>query len=175
MVHARCTAVHTHGAAGSGLVWASPFGWARRVPAGAGALGLLLGATMGSVGTQLDTPAFRELIGTLGGGDPADVFFRFTLYVLAQVVTASGLVDALQMRQQKTSGLVDALLAAPVSRTRCAAGHVLIAAATLVTGLAVLGLAAGIGHGTPLALVGTTLAYAPACLVFAGVASALFG
>jgi ABC-2 type transport system permease protein len=143
--------------------------------AGAGALGLLLGAAMGSVGTQLDTPAFRELTGTLGGGDPADVFFRFTLYVLAQVVTASGLVTALQMRQQETSGLADALLAAPVSRARWAAGHVLIAAATLVTGLAVLGLAAGIGHGTPLALVGTTLAYAPACLVFAGVATALFG
>lgn len=143
--------------------------------AGAAALGLLLGAAMGSVGTQLDTPAFRALTGTLGGGDPADVFFRFTLYVLAQVVTASGLVTALQMRQQETSGLADALLAAPVDRTRWAAGHVLIAAATVVAGLTVLGLAAGIGYGTPLDLVGTTLAYAPACLVFAGVAIALFG
>jgi polyether ionophore transport system permease protein len=143
--------------------------------AGAAALGLLLGAAMSSVGSQLDTPAFRELTSTLGGGDPADVFFRFTLYVLAQVVTASGLVTALQMRQQETSGLADALLAAPVARTRWAAGHVLIAAATVVAGLAVLGLGAGIGYGTPLDLVGTTLAYAPACLVFAGLAIALFG
>jgi ABC-2 type transport system permease protein len=143
--------------------------------AGAGALGLLLGAAMSSVGTQLDTPAFRELTGTLGGGDPGDVFFRFVLYVLAQVVTAAGLVTALQMRQQETGGLADALLAAPVTRTRWAAGHTLIAATTVVAGLAVLGLAAGIGYGTPLGLVGTTLAYAPACLVFAGLAVALFG
>jgi len=157
------------------LAWRLQRGAVLGWTAGAAALGLLLGAAMGSVGTQLDTPAFRDLTGTLGGGDPADVFFRFTLYVLAQVVTASGLVTALQMRQQETGGLADAVLATPVSRTRWAAGHVFIAAAGVVAGLAVLGLAAGIGYGIPLDLVGTTLAYAPACLVFAGLAVALFG
>lgn len=188
-------ALSAHRDVGSGLVPARPgpatahrrlrsplaLAWRLHRPAvlgwtaGAAALGLLLGAAMSSVGTQLDTPAFRELTGTLGGGDPADVFFRFVLYVLAQVVTASGLVTALQMRQQETGGLTDALLATPVSRTRWAAGHVLVAAIAVVGCLAVLGLAAGIGYGTPLGLVGPTLAYAPACLVFAGVAVALFG
>jgi ABC-2 type transport system permease protein len=79
------------------------------------------------------------------------------------------------MRQHETGGLADVLLAAPEARTRWAAAHVLIAAASAVAGLAVLGLAAGIGYGTPLGLVGTTLAYTPACLLFAGLAVALFG
>src|ERR1700754_1424872 len=67
------------------------------------------------------------------------------------------------------------VLATPVARTRWALGHVLIAAVGVVVGLVVLGLGAGIGYGTPLGLVGMTLAYAPACLVFAALAVALFG
>ena len=68
-------------------------------------LGALLGAAMGSLGTQLDTPAFREFAAGLGGGSPADVFFRFILYVLAQVVAASMIAAALRLRGEETAGL----------------------------------------------------------------------
>jgi ABC-2 type transport system permease protein len=130
---------------------------------------------MASIGDQLDTAAFRDLTGTLGGGDPAEVFFRFILYVLAQVVTAFGLATVLEMRSQETGGLADAVLATPVRRAQWAIGHVAVAATGVVVGLAGLGLGAGVGYGTPLAVIGTTLAYVPACLLFAGLAMALYG
>jgi ABC-2 type transport system permease protein len=229
----------------SGLVWASPFGWARRVQAFAGdrwwvlvpfallivvlvaaafvlsgrrdvgaglvparpgparapawlhspvalawrlqrgavlawtvgftLLGALLGAAMGSLGTQLDTPAFREFAADLGGGSPADVFFRFILYVLAQVVAASMIAAALRLRGEETAGLGDVLLAGPVGRTRWALGHIVVTVAGGTIALAGLGLGAGVGYGTPLPIVGTTLAYLPACLVFAALAVGLTG
>jgi ABC-2 type transport system permease protein len=241
-----CFAVAAVGeVAGSGLVWVSPFGWARRVrafaderwwvlllfvaaavllaavafllsavrdvgagllaarpgPAGASGLlrgplglawrvhraaglawvlglaliGALLGAAMASVGAQLDTPAFRELATTLGGGSPAAVFFRSALYVLAQVVAASMVTAALRMRGQETGGLADVLLAGPVDRVRWALGHVAIASAGGLLALAGLGVGAGLGYGDPSGVLATTLAYFPACLVFAAVAVALLG
>lgn len=229
----------------SGLVWASPFGWARRMQAFAGeqwwvlllfavgiagltaaafavsarrdvgagvlpvrlgpavadwtlrsplalswrlqraavlawsggnlALGLLLGAAMGQLGSQLDTPAFRELTASLGGGAPADVFFRFVLYVLAQVGAASTIAAALRLRAQETEGTADALLAGPVGRVRWALAHLAVTALGTVAVLAALGLGAGLGYGEPLAVLGTTLAYVPACLALAAVGVALYG
>lgn len=138
-------------------------------------LGLLFGSAMGSLGGQLDTPAFREFAAGLGGGDVAEVFFRFVLYVLSQVVTASAVASVLAIRGQETSGLADVLLAGPVDRVRWAVGHVAVTGAGAAVVLAGLGLGAGVGFGTPLAVVGTTLVYLPACLVFVGLAVALTG
>lgn len=230
---------------GSGLIWASPFGWARRVRSfaveqwwvfglfllvigvlvavafvlsarrdvGAGLvparpgrataapslrsglalawrlyrgavlawavgfllIGLLLGSAMTSIGSQLDTPAFRELTGTTGGGDPGGVFFGIVVYLLAQIASASGLAAALRMRGQETSGLADVLLAAPLGRVRWAAGHVVVTAVGIALALVALGLGAGLGYGTPGHVLATTVSYLPACLVFAGLAVALFG
>jgi ABC-2 type transport system permease protein len=157
------------------LTWRLARGGILAWTAGLTLLGLLLGAAMASIGDQLDTAAFRDLTGTLGGGDPAEVFFRFILYVLAQVVTAFGLATVLEMRSQETGGLTDLVLATPVRRAQWAIGHVAVAATGVVVGLAGLGLGAGVGYGTPLAVIGTTLAYVPACLLFAGLAMALYG
>lgn len=143
--------------------------------AGLTVLGLMLGLAMGSLGSQLDTPAFQAFAATLGGGDVADVFFRFVLYVLAQVVAAATIVAALRMRSQETSGLADVVLVMPVGRMRWALGHIVVTAAGAAVTLAGLGLGAGIGYGTPLAVLGSTVAYLPACLVFAGIAVALIG
>jgi ABC-2 type transport system permease protein len=158
-----------------GLAWrlqrGSVAGWA----VGALLLGLLFGAVMGSIGDQLDTPTFRELTATLGGGDPAQVFFRFVLYVLAQVVAAAAVVAALRMRGQETAGLADPVLAGPVGRTRWAAGHLVATVVGTAVVLAALGLGAGVGYGTPFAVLGLTLAYLPACLLLAGLAVALYG
>lgn len=143
--------------------------------AGCTILGLLLGAAMASLGDQLDTPAFRELSSTLGGGDPPEVFFRFMLYVLAQVVAASAIAAALRMRGEETSGLADVVLTAPVGRLRWALGHLSVTGLSVIAVLAGLGLGAGVAYGTPLAVLGTTLSYVPACLVFAGLVVALYG
>src|SRR4051812_47940964 len=106
------------------LAWRLHRGAIMAWTAGITLLGLLLGAAMGSLGDQLDTPAFRELAATIGGGDPGEVFFRFVLYVLSQVVTASAIAAALRLRGQETSGLADVLLAGPVDRSRWALGHI---------------------------------------------------
>lgn len=146
-------------------------GWA----VGLTALGVLLGSAMRSLGTQLDTPAFRALGASLGGGDPAEVFFRFVLYVLAQVVAASAVAAVLRMRKQETAGLADAVLAGPVTRVRWALGHLAVTASGAVLALVGLGLGAGVAYGTSLSVLATTLAYVPACLLFAAVAVALHG
>ncbi|MFC4950338.1 ABC transporter permease [Pseudonocardia sp. GCM10023141] len=157
------------------LAWrlhrASVLSWA----AGLTMLGLMLGFAMGSLGNQLDTPAFRALAVTLGGGDVAAVFFRFVLYVLAQVVAAATIAAALRMRSQETGGLADAVLVLPVGRVRWALGHLVITAGGAALTLLGLGLGAGIGYGAPFAVLGSTVAYLPACLVFAGLAVVLVG
>jgi ABC-2 type transport system permease protein len=138
-------------------------------------LGLLLGAAIASLGTQLDTAAFREVAARLGGGDPADVFFRVVLYLMAQVVAAATVAAALRARGEETAGLGDVLLAAPVSRARWLAGHLAVTVSGSAVVLLGLGLGAGLGYGTPGPIIGMTVAYLPACLVFASVAVALFG
>lgn len=133
-------------------------------------LGVVLGTAMGNLGGQLDTPSFRALSAGLGGGDPTEVFFRFMLYVLAQVVAAATIAAALRMRGDETSGLVDVLLAGPVHRIRWAAGRLLVTAVGAGLMLLGLGVGAGIGYGTPLAVLPSTIAYLPACLVLGGLA-----
>jgi ABC-2 type transport system permease protein len=159
----------------AGLAWrlhrGTVLGWA----VGAALIGLLLGAVMGSIGDQLDTPTFRALTATLGGGDPGEVFFRFVLYVLAQLVAAGAVAAALRMRTEETAGLADVLLAGPVGRARWAGGHLLATAVGSAVVLAALGLGAGLGSGAPVALLGETVAYLPACLLLAGLAVALYG
>lgn len=138
-------------------------------------LGVALGAAMRSIGGLLDTPAYRDLVATTGDGDVADAFFRLVLYVLAQVVAASAVVSALQVRGQETAGLADLLLSGPVERLRWAASHLALTAVGTAVVLAGLGLGAGLGYGRPADVLGTTLAYLPACLAFAGLAVALTG
>lgn len=147
------------------------FGWA----AGFTLLGAALGAAMRSIGGLLDTPAYRELMATTGDGDVADAFFRLVLYVLAQVVAASAVVSALQVRGQETAGLADLLLSGPVDRLRWAASHLVLTATSTTAVLLGLGLGAGLGYGRPLDVLGSTMAYLPACLAFAGLAVTLTG
>ena len=147
------------------------FGWA----AGFTLLGAALGAAMRSIGGLLDTPAYQELTATTGDADVADAFFQLVLYVLAQVVAASAVAAALQVRGQETAGLADLLLSGPVDRLRWAASHLLLTALGTAVVLFGLGLGAGLGYGRPLDVLGTTLAYLPACLAFAGLAVTLTG
>ncbi|SDM41657.1 ABC transporter permease [Allokutzneria albata] len=135
-------------------------------------LGTVLGAALRSIGVLFDTPAYRELAASLGGGDAADVFFRLVLYVLAQTATASAVIATLRMRTEETAGLADVLLSGPVNRIRWALGHLVIA--VLGTALVLTGLGLGAGLGDPDVL-GMTLMYLPACLVFVGLATALTG
>jgi polyether ionophore transport system permease protein len=158
----------------STLAWRVHRGSVLAWTVGAGVLGAALGTALSSAAGLFDTPAYRELAATLGGGDVATAYFRLVLYVLAQVVAAFAAATALRVPAQETGGLADLLLSGPVGRTRWALGHLAVAAVGTAAVLAGLGLGAAIGRGDP-AVLPTTLAYLPACLVFAGLATALTG
>jgi ABC-2 type transport system permease protein len=147
-------------------------GWA----AGLGALGLLLGSVIGGVSEQLDSPAFRELSARMGGdGDIGQMFFQFVVYVLAQVTSAAALASVLALRGDETSGLAEMILVRPVSRTRWAAGQLLVSITLAVVVLSAIGLGAGVSSGQLPGMLGTTLAYAPAVAVIIAIATALIG
>jgi ABC-2 type transport system permease protein len=147
-------------------------GWA----AGLGALGLLLGSVIGGVSEQLDSPAFRDLSARMGGdGNIGQMFFQFVVYVLAQVTSAAALASVLALRSHETSGLAEMILVRPVSRTRWAAGQLLVSSTLAVVVLSAIGLGAGVSSGQLPGMLGTTLAYAPAVAVIIAAATALIG
>lgn len=138
-------------------------------------LGTFVGAAMRSVGGLLDTPAFRELAAGLGAGTPAALFFGLILYVSTQVAAFFVVSSMLQVRGEETGGLADLILSGPVARPRWASAHLVVTVVGTVVVLAGFGLSAGLGYGAPLSVLATTMAYLPACLLFAGLALALFG
>lgn len=158
-----------------GLAWrrqrGSVVGWS----VGLGTLGLLLGSVTRSLDAQLDTPAFRQLSGATGGGSVSEVFFRFIVYVLAQVATAAALAAVLTLRGDERAGLAEPILVTRTARTAWALGAITMAALTGAAVLAALGLAAGLTSGTGLSLAAMTLGYLPPVLIMIGLAVALIG
>lgn len=109
---------------------------------------------------------------------------------LAAIMSFSGLIAAgyavstvLRLRAEETGELADPVLATGCSRISWGFSHLLIAAAGTVLILVSTGLGAGLGYiarsgggGSAVAgLAGAGLAQAPAALVLAGIAAALFG
>lgn len=158
-----------------GLAWrrhrSAIAGWAL----GLGMLGLLLGSVTQSLDAQLDTPAFQQFSRVAGGGSVSEVFFRFIVYVLAQVATAAALATALALRGDERSGLAEPILVTRTSRTAWAFGEITMAALTGAAVLAAIGLAAGLTSGTGLSLAAMTLGYLPSVLIMIGLAVALTG
>lgn len=146
-------------------------GWA----VGLGLLGLLLGSVTGGVDAQLDSAAFRELSRQLGGGDVAQVFFQFVLYVLAQVATAAALAAVLTIRGDEVGGLAELLLVRRVRRSSWALAQWAVSGATGAAVLLGLGLLAGLSSGEFPGLIAGTLAYFPALLAVVGAGLALVG
>jgi ABC-2 type transport system permease protein len=101
----------------------------------------------------------------------------------------SGLIAAgfavsavLRLRTEETENRADPVLATGAGRTSWELSHLAIAAGGTILILAATGLGAGLGYalrsgggGEVAVLVGAALAQAPAALVIAGIAAALFG
>ncbi len=149
--------------------------------AGLIALGALLGAAAPSLGSQLSSPAFAQLGTCAAGRTPEQMFFLLVLYALAQASAAFAIATTLRLRGDETTGLADPLLTTPVRRSRWAGAEIVMAATGTAVALAGLGLAAGLTSGLLLgdpgdrtfALLGTTLAFLPACLLLTGLTVAL--
>jgi ABC-2 type transport system permease protein len=169
----------------------SPFALAWRLHKGAlaswliGALifGVIVGSAAKGIAGLLSSSRIRHIMTALGGTS------AITNAYLAAIMGFSGLIAAgfavsvvLRLRSEETSDHADPVLATRTGRVRWGLPHLVIAVAGTVMILALTGLAAGLGYalrsgGTgeigPLVVAG--LAQAPAALVIAGFAAALFG
>jgi ABC-2 type transport system permease protein len=150
---------------------------------GAAFFGLLLGSVGASIGGYLSNPQFVGWARGMGGANPGAAFFYLIIYIVGQVLGAYAIAATLRLRSEETEGRADPVLAASVSRTRWAGGHIATAAvgSSLVVG--VFGLATGLVYGASvgdtggqaLALLGRSLAVVPAIWVVVGLAVALYG
>jgi ABC-2 type transport system permease protein len=131
-----------------------------------------------------DNPKLQVLVERLGGSSGiADVYFAAVMGLLGLVASGYAIGAALRLRGEETSGRVEPVLSAPVSRQRWAASHLTFAVLGPAVVLAAAGLAAGLAYGLSTGDVGRELprvlvaamAQLPAVWVLAGISAALFG
>ncbi|WP_341715877.1 anibiotic ABC transporter [Micromonospora sp. FIMYZ51] len=169
----------------AGLTWrlhrGSLAGWAVAVA--------VLGLCMGVAGNEVDAmiaenPQTAEVIAALGGGSElVDAYLAAMLGLFALTIGAYVVQALLRTRNDESDGVLEALLATAVGRTRwlgtqilgaVLGGLTLMLLAGVTTGLG-YGLAAGDPIGWTVELAGAALLRLPALLVVAGVVTALFG
>ncbi|MER7418352.1 anibiotic ABC transporter [Micromonospora peucetia] len=171
----------------------SPVGLAWRLQRGAllgWAVGVaVLGLSMGVAGDEFnamieENPAAAEAISAMGGGAKLiDAYLASMLALFALTIGAYVVQALLRTRNDEADGLLEAILATAVSRTRWLATQVLAATLGALALVLLGGLTTGLGYGLvagdPLGkaaeLGGAALVRLPALLVVVGVVTALFG
>ncbi|MCP2333529.1 ABC transporter permease [Actinoalloteichus caeruleus] len=145
--------------------------------------GLAFGALTDSVAEALvDNELLARTVMAGGGDDLVDGFLAAMLGYLAMAVGAYAVSSVLRLRAEETSGRLEPLLAAPVSRWRWLGAGLAVSALNCVVLLALAGLGTGVSSavvtgddGLVPALLGAALAFLPAVLLIAGVAALLLG
>ncbi|MEU4775445.1 anibiotic ABC transporter [Micromonospora sp. NPDC023644] len=171
----------------------SPAGLAWRLQRGAllgWAVGVaVLGFSMGIAGDEFnamieENPAAAEAISAMGGGARLiDAYLAAMLGLFALTIGAYVVQALLRTRGDETDGVLEAVLATAVGRTRWLATQVVAAALGALALVLLGGLTTGLGYGLvagdPLGraveLGGAALVRMPALLVVVGVVTALFG
>lgn len=171
----------------------SPAGLAWRLQRGAllgWAIGVaVLGFSMGIAGDEFnamieENPAAAEAISAMGGGAKLiDAYLAAMLGLFALTIGAYVVQALLRTRGDEADGVLEAVLATAVSRTRWLTTQVVAATLGALALVLLGGLATGLGYGVvagdPLGqaaeLGGAALVRLPALLVVAGVVTALFG
>ncbi|MCM0676885.1 anibiotic ABC transporter, partial [Micromonospora phytophila] len=169
----------------AGLVWrlqrGALVGWA----VGVAVLGLSMGVAADEVQDMIgENPAAAEAIAQLGGGaNLIDAYLAAMLGLFALTIGAYVVQALLRTRADETDGLLEAVLATAVSRTRWLSTQVLGAVLGALALVLLGGLATGLGYGLlagdpigrAVELGGAALLRVPALLVVAGVVTALVG
>ncbi|MGC4789194.1 ABC transporter permease [Micromonospora sp. DT178] len=169
----------------AGLAWrlqrGTLLGWAVGVA--------VLGFSMGIAGDEFnamieENPAAAEAISAMGGGARLiDAYLAAMLGLFALTIGAYVVQALLRTRGDETDGLLEAVLATAVGRTRWLTTQVVAATLGALALVLLGGLTTGLGYGLvagdPLGraveLGGAALVRLPALLVVAGVVTALFG
>lgn len=168
-----------------------PLGLAFRLQRGAlvgWTIGLfVIGGVYGSIADDVDelvedNPDFADVFVALEGATLTDSFFATSVTMLALIAAGFAVSSVLTTRSEENAGRAEPVLAGPVSRTRWAGSHLVIAVGGTVLTIAASGLGVGAAYAAVVGdagqiprLVGVALVTVPAVLVLAGVAAALFG
>lgn len=148
---------------------------------------LVFGGLYGSIGDEVgdfidDNPVYADLVAQAQGASVTDAFFATALAMLALFSSGFAISATLRLLTEERAGRADVLLASPLSRTRWAASHLVVA----IIGSTVIVVAGGVGTGVAYALVaddpdqvarivGGALVTVPGVLVFVGLAMVLIG
>jgi len=149
----------------------------------------LTGAVMGGAAAgigDLESPnqQLTDILSRMGGPNGLTDAFLGAIFGITGMVAGAYTVQAtLRLRQEESSGRVEALLATRVGRLRWAASHLAFALLGTALLLAVSGLAGGLAYGAQVhdvggqvgRLFGAALVQLPAAWVLAGLGTALIG
>lgn len=156
-------------------------GWA----VGLAAAGAVMGGAADGLTDQLTSNTkLTEVLARMGGEKGLTDAFLAAVYGIIGLTAAAYTVQTTnRLREEESSGRLEPLLVAGVSRFRWAASQLLIALLGTALLLAVAGLAGGLVYGAEVGdlggqtgrLLGAALVQVPATWVFAGLGVALFG
>ncbi|GID27703.1 ABC transporter permease [Paractinoplanes brasiliensis] len=147
--------------------------------------GAVLGGAAAGIG-DLESPnqEMTDVLTRMGGSKGiADAFLTAIFGIIGLVTAAYTVQSALRLRQEESSGRVEALLATPVGRLRWAASHLVFTLVGTTLLLAAAGVAGGLSYGAQVhdvggefgRVLGAALVQAPAAWVLAGLGVALIG
>ena len=134
--------------------------------------------------------AMTDLMSDAGGsvasvirGTGIEALLSMLIVMIAMITTAFAIQSAVSLRGDEASGIIEPQLAGALSRTRWAAGRLLIPVVGSALLLAIGGGGMGAAYGSIIGDLGgqtarlglAALAYWPAVMVFVGIAVALFG
>jgi ABC-2 type transport system permease protein len=157
-----------------GLAWRMHRGMALAWIAGAAFIGAAIGlggqTAIETFGRSGGLDFWAERTGT---DDPTEIFFQLIVYKLAMYsVSLYAIMTVLRLRGEEATEL---FLAGPVSRTRWAISHLLLAVTVPVVVLVIAGLGLGLGSGDFAGTLAITTVILPGIWVMAGIAVAAFG
>jgi ABC-2 type transport system permease protein len=149
----------------------------------------LTGAVMGGAAAGIEdlgepNQQMSDILARMGGaGGITDAFLAAIFGITGMVAAAYTVQATLRLRQEESSGRVEALLATRVGRLRWAASHLTFALLGTALLLAVAGLAGGLAYGAQVddvggqvqRLFGAAMVQLPATWVLAGIGTALIG
>lgn len=167
-----------------GLVWRRERAFLAAWTAGFVAVGALCGSVASRVGGLVDSAQMRQVVAALGGPQAVtDAFLAAEFGLLAGVASIVVAAAVLRTAAEERSRRADVVLAAPLSRTRWLVAHLVMACAGGVALLLAAGVSVGLVHhpGTTSVLAavgrsaGAALAQAPAVVLVACIAAALYG
>ncbi|MGY6500634.1 MAG: ABC transporter permease [Acidimicrobiales bacterium] len=112
---------------------------------------MALGVTYGTVAIEIETmledsPELADFLASIEGVSITDAYLATIMTMLALMGLGFSLASVLRLRSEETNGRIDAILAAPVSRTTWAASHLGLAVVGTLLLAVGFGLATGVGY-----------------------------